>query len=116
MITEYFCRSSPFPTFPAQMEKTVLPEILQGQCPKDRPSQLLWPHQASPSPQDWRIWLLYLRYLDRDGKLCQPLGKWIGQPQQQWQWYCTSTQDKIIKYDLASDAWTAFKPRNNNLS
>jgi hypothetical protein len=35
--------------------KTLLPEVLRGEPPKHRTSQLLWPFEAYPAPADWKI-------------------------------------------------------------
>jgi len=84
--------------------------------PYGRPTQLLWPYQANPSPKDWRIWLLFLCFLYREGKLHLPLGSWISQPHQQWQWYSTPRKDKVYNYDHNSDSWTEYTPLNVNTS
>ena len=88
--------------------KAILPAIKTGQLLDDRPSNLLWPTQGRPSPQEWNIWKQHLAHMENKGKLVQPLGKWIASTHQRWRYLSDLTTD--IVYDISSTPALQFHP------
>jgi len=89
--------------------KTILPEAIRGHRPHRR-SSLVWPNQSRPCQKSWLIWSKFLRHLHREGKLHNPLGQWLHQPHQKWEWFTTVSRSEVYKYNLDLDEWTKCKP------
>lgn len=65
--------------------RTILPSAKHGKILEDRPSTLLWPTQGRPTKAAWTEWAKALSMLELNGKLLQPLGRWLTSSHQAWQ-------------------------------
>jgi len=102
---------------------TILPKVLNGLPPIDRESQLEWMTQLSPCHKDWNHWSTFFQYFTRNGKLRNPLGRWVNPTHQSWQWFCDPASNNIHHVDpitnscrLYSPARTGYNTRNRGMT
>jgi hypothetical protein len=65
--------------------KYILPEAKSGTPIPYRVSNLDWPVQGCPLPEDWKTWRFSLANLEEKGWSITPLGNWIAPTHQEWE-------------------------------
>jgi hypothetical protein len=81
-------------------------DIKLGKHMIDRKSHLQWPTQQRPPAQAWKQWMEAISYLESRSRLKQPLGDWISDSHQEWQWFLHLEEQEL--YRLSSDRWDTF--------
>lgn len=67
--------------------KIITNSTKHGTQHPDRQSSLSWPRQSQPEEAAWTMWWNMLGRLEANGRLIQPLGKWIAPTHQIWKWF-----------------------------
>jgi len=76
-------------------------------------STLLWPRSHPPGPAAWRAWREFItwRYLQHNSyRLQHPLGKWLPQYQQDYQWRWQICPQTKVLFHYAWQQWWAYLP------
>ena len=89
---------------------SILPEVKLGCCRETRISTLQWPNQGRPAPSDWMLWKAHLDSLEQHGRLCTPLGLWVGASHQVWQHFIDVHTNRL--YILDGDSAKCFPTRS----
>jgi len=74
--------------------RTMLTEIIHGQRPQFRYSSLQWPDY--PRPTNWSVWRMYLQHITSGVYLIKPLGEWIEESHQRWEWFYLASTDQLV--------------------
>jgi hypothetical protein len=85
--------------------KTLLPEVIQGCKVQHCTSFLQWPSLQRPA--NWSAWRILLQHLVQGNTLKSPLGNWINNPHQRWEWFYDPTTD--ILYHCQCSTWMSFQ-------
>ena len=87
----------------------IMEDYLEGQAPKHQQSWHDWPAQKRPITSDWYDWLRALATLTELGsrrKLVVPLGKWNDGQKDKWEWFYSTTDDRL--YRKEPGAWIFY--------
>lgn len=75
----------------------------------DRLSDLNWPIQQRPPARDWKLWAKALSFLETNGTLTRPLGRWVSATYHQPSHWAVHPQTHTA-YSCHDGQWLAFHP------
>jgi hypothetical protein len=84
--------------------KHILPEMECGDRDGTRSITLHW--LVSHHPAHWTTWQIFLQHISTGRRLLKPLGPWLTQPHQQWQWF--HDPDNDLLYNVINTNWTSY--------
>jgi hypothetical protein len=92
---------------------SILPCIIQGQRIHDCRSSLQWPYSACPI--DWTAWQLLLQHLVQGNTLLSPLGEWLNNPHQHWEWFYCLSEDTVFHHSITDSTWCRFHKQQSRI-
>jgi len=92
---------------------TPVPAAQSEQHYRQNTSTLQWPHSHPPGPAAWRAWHEFItwRCLQPNSfRLQHPLGRWLPQYQQDYQWQWQICPHTKVLFHYAQHQWWAYMP------
>ena len=96
--------------------RKITSKAYNGRRDASRISLDKWTDMRRPVETSWRIWRKYLHNIYGDGRsertILQPLGHWISNPTQQWQWFFDTMTDSL--YKIMPGHYRCYKKHSSN--